>query len=113
MHSLVLRLATADCCNANAGYALTIFIPMAFFCIFPFEVMRWVLVGLATATSGLFIMANLRAPIFENAGPKCVLHLLLSHLSGRSFSWRRMKRTSGLSSVANLQTAVLGKAAFV
>jgi hypothetical protein len=34
--------------------------------------MRWVLVGGATATSGLFIMANLRAPVFENAGPKAL-----------------------------------------
>ncbi len=52
---------------------MAIFIPMAFFCIFPLEALRWSLVGIATATSGLFIMANLRAPIFANAGAKCVL----------------------------------------
>ena len=42
--------------------------PSAYF----LQVMRWVLVGGATATSGLFIMANLRAPVFENAGPKAL-----------------------------------------
>ena len=54
------------------------------------QVMRWVLVGGATATSGLFIMANLRAPVFENAGPKALpvyltmggLHLALGAQPG-------------------------------
>ena len=54
--------------------------------------MRWVLVGGATATSGLFVMANLRAPVFENAGPKALpvyltmggLHLALGAPPGFS-----------------------------
>ncbi len=50
------------------GYALAIFIPISFACIAPIESLRWALVALATATSGLFILLNLRGPVFETAG---------------------------------------------
>mmetsp|Transcript_20602 Transcript_20602/g.62044 ORF Transcript_20602/g.62044 Transcript_20602/m.62044 type:complete len:370 (+) Transcript_20602:203-1312(+) len=52
------------------GYALAVFIPASVLCIFPITALRWCLVGGATATSALFILANLRAPIFEHAGAK-------------------------------------------
>lgn len=82
---LALKRAAARGCGCNevlcgeggpcargcgAGYALAIFIPAALFCIFPITVLRWCLVGGATATSALFILANLRAPIFEHTGAK-------------------------------------------
>ena len=54
-----------------AGYALSVFIPISFVCIFPYEALRWALVAAATATSGLFIMINLRHTVFEHAGAKC------------------------------------------
>ena len=47
------------------------FIPISFICIFPYEALRWTLVAVATVTSGLFIMLNLRHPVFEHAGAKC------------------------------------------
>lgn len=43
-----------------AGYALAAFIPISFVCIFPIELMRWIVVGVATLTSGTFIMLSLR-----------------------------------------------------
>lgn len=49
------------------------FIPASVLCIFPITALRWCLVGGATATSALFILANLRAPIFEHAGAKYAL----------------------------------------
>lgn len=42
------------------GYALAAFIPISFVCIFPIELMRWIVVGVATLTSGTFIMLSLR-----------------------------------------------------
>jgi hypothetical protein len=51
-----------------AGYALAIFIPISFACIAPIEWLRWALVAVATASSGLFILLNLRGPVFETAG---------------------------------------------
>ncbi|KAK9811891.1 hypothetical protein WJX72_011905 [[Myrmecia] bisecta] len=54
------------------GYSLSLFIPISFFCIFPYEVARWVLVMAATLTSGLFLMLNFRQPIFDVAGAKAL-----------------------------------------
>ena len=53
-----------------AGYALSIFIPVSFICILPYEVLRWVLVAVATFTSGLFLLTNFKAPIYDTAGAK-------------------------------------------
>ena len=44
-----------------AGYALAVFIPISCVCVVPSEIARWVLVGVATLTSGTFIMLSLRA----------------------------------------------------
>ena len=53
-----------------AGYALSIFIPVSFICILPYEILRWVLVAVATFTSGLFLLTNFKAPIYDTAGAK-------------------------------------------
>ena len=55
----------------TTGYALAVFIPISFACIAPIESLRWALVAIATATSGLFILLNLRGPVFETAGVRC------------------------------------------
>jgi hypothetical protein len=52
------------------GYSLSIYIPISFFCIFPYESVRWTLVVLATFTSGLFLLTNFKGPIFDVAGAK-------------------------------------------
>ncbi|KAK9855490.1 hypothetical protein WJX84_002115 [Apatococcus fuscideae] len=54
------------------GYAMTVFIPASFFCFFPNVISRWVLCAVATATSGIFLLLNFRAPIFDSAGAKAV-----------------------------------------
>lgn len=54
------------------GYALAVFIPMAVVCVVPVDVVRWVVVGVATFTSGLFILGTLRAAVIEAAGAKAV-----------------------------------------
>ena len=54
-----------------AGYALSIFIPISFVCVVPYEAVRWVMIGLATLSSGLFLLLNFRGPIFDVAGAKC------------------------------------------
>ena len=51
-----------------AGYALSIFVPISFICILPYEWLRWLLVAMATSTSGLFLLTNFKAPIFVVAG---------------------------------------------
>ena len=53
-----------------AGYALSIFVPISFICILPYEWLRWLLVAIATSTSGLFLLTNFKAPIFDVAGAK-------------------------------------------
>lgn len=65
-------MPTRDSGGCPAGYALTIYIPTSLICILPMASLRWGLTAGATATSALFILANLRAPIFENVGAKCV-----------------------------------------
>lgn len=57
------------------GYSLTIFIPMAFVCIVPIGWVRWLVVMLATAISGLFIVVNLKQTIYS-AAPARALVLL-------------------------------------
>lgn len=54
----------------GAGYALSIYIPVALLCVIRIEILRWALIGAATLTSGLFLMMNFRGPIFESAGAK-------------------------------------------
>lgn len=55
------------------GYALSIFIPVSCVCVLPYEAVRWALIGVATLTSGLFLLLNFRGPIFDVAGAKCAL----------------------------------------
>lgn len=40
-------------------------------CVLPYEAVRWALIGVATLTSGLFLLLNFRGPIFDVAGAKC------------------------------------------
>lgn len=54
------------------GYALSIFVPISFICILPYEWLRWLLVAIATSTSGLFLLTNFKAPIFDVAGAKAL-----------------------------------------
>jgi hypothetical protein len=61
------------------GYALSVFIPISFVCIVNNEIVRWLLVALATFTSGLFLLSNFRTPIYESAGARCgPLHCVVS-----------------------------------
>ena len=46
------------------------YIPISFACVFPLELLRWILVGVATLTSGTFIMLSLRRPIHDALGAK-------------------------------------------
>jgi hypothetical protein len=55
----------------GAGYALSVFIPVSCVCVLPYEAVRWALIGVATLTSGLFLLLNFRGPIFDVAGAKC------------------------------------------
>ena len=48
------------------------FIPISFVCVVPYEAVRWAMIALATLSSGLFLLMNFRAPIFDVAGAKCV-----------------------------------------
>lgn len=59
-----MRLANVWCVY---GYAMTAFVPAAFLCIVPAGWARSLVVALATASSGLFLVANLKAAIFEAA----------------------------------------------
>ena len=45
---------------------------MCVLCLIRVEIVRWVLIGVATLTSGLFLMMNFRRPLFDHAGAKCV-----------------------------------------
>ncbi|KAI8476789.1 MAG: hypothetical protein J3K34DRAFT_516364 [Monoraphidium minutum] len=67
-----IRLANVWCIY---GYSLTIFIPMAFICIPPLAWLRWLAVMAATAVSGSFVVANLKASIYEAAPARAVLLL--------------------------------------
>lgn len=53
-----------------AGYALSIFIPISFVCVLPYEAVRWAMIGVATVSSGLFLLLNFKGPIFDVAGAK-------------------------------------------
>lgn len=67
--------------RCSTGYALAVFIPMAFVCVFPVEIMRWVVVGVATLTSGIFILSSFRVAVVEAAGAKSVpLFLVMAAL---------------------------------
>jgi hypothetical protein len=58
------------------GYCLTIFIPVSFVCIVPLDWLRWLMVGISTAISGLFLVANFKTTIYEAAPAKAVMFLL-------------------------------------
>ncbi len=55
------------------GYALSIYIPISFVCVVPYEAVRWAMIAVATVLSGLFLLLNFKGPIFDVAGAKCVL----------------------------------------
>jgi hypothetical protein len=57
------------------GYAMTIYIPMAFLCILPIGWVRWLVIMVATAISGLFIVANLKQSIYEAAPARAMVLL--------------------------------------
>ncbi len=57
----------------RAGYALSIFIPISFVCVVPYEAVRWAMIAVATVLSGLFLLLNFKGPIFDVAGAKCEL----------------------------------------
>ena len=54
----------------HAGYALSIFIPISFVCVLPYEALRWAMIAVATVSSGLFLLLNFKGPIFDVAGAK-------------------------------------------
>lgn len=54
------------------GYGLAIFIPISILCAIPSALASWLLVGISTLLSGLFILLNLRVPVFESAGAKAL-----------------------------------------
>jgi len=72
------------------GYSLAAFVPMCFLCIVPSEALRWVLVILATAVSGIFLSGNLaellreaQVPAARQAavtGGAVILHVLIGLL---------------------------------
>ena len=72
------------------GYSLAAFVPMCFLCIFPSEILRWVLVILATAVSGIFLSGNLweilreaQVPVARQTavvGTSVVIHVLIGLL---------------------------------
>jgi hypothetical protein len=59
------------------GYAMTIFIPVSFACIVPNEYVRWILVGIATLLSGLFLLGNFKATIYAAAPARASMLLLI------------------------------------
>ncbi|KAK9908355.1 hypothetical protein WJX75_006546 [Coccomyxa subellipsoidea] len=52
------------------GYALSIYIPISFVCVVPYEAVRWAMIAVATVLSGLFLLLNFKGPIFDVAGAK-------------------------------------------
>ena len=66
--SLSLCIIILSASSLHAGYSLSIFLPISLLCIVPNEIMRWVVVMVATAISGLFLFTNLRERI-SAAGP--------------------------------------------
>ena len=85
-----------------AGYALSIFIPISFVCVVPYEAIRWVMIGLATLSSGLFLLLNFRGPIFDVAGAKCARAGLCA-CSCRPVAY---KRTCSVNAHRNCQLAL-------
>lgn len=37
------------------GYAMAVFVPVSLLCLIPYEIVRWVLVGVAAGSSGYFL----------------------------------------------------------
>ncbi|EFN54309.1 hypothetical protein CHLNCDRAFT_24956, partial [Chlorella variabilis] len=73
---LVLRWFKAGVSLASVwctyGYALAAFIPICILCVIPVDLARWIVVGVATLTSGTCIMLSLRRPIHESLGAKAL-----------------------------------------
>ncbi|GAB4821950.1 hypothetical protein N2152v2_008996 [Parachlorella kessleri] len=73
-----ISLASVWC---TYGYALAVFIPISFVCIFPVEIMRWSVIAAATFVSGMFIMLNFRRPVFDHVGAKALpVYLVMAGL---------------------------------
>lgn len=54
-----------------AGYSLTIFIPVSLVCVAPVAWLCWLLVALATANSGLFLLRSFKTTIYAAAPARC------------------------------------------
>jgi len=63
---------------------LSILIPVLCVCVLPYEAVRWALIGVATLTSGLFLLLNFRGPDFDAAGAKCACSRLPRSVHPRS-----------------------------
>ncbi|KAF7762127.1 hypothetical protein Agabi119p4_8720 [Agaricus bisporus var. burnettii] len=65
------------------GYAQFVWIPVSILCVIPEPITRWVLVGLATALSGWFLVANIY-PVLASAEAKAtrliIIVLAILHL---------------------------------
>eukprot|EP00887_Chlorella_sp_A99_P006437 scaffold3.g6437.t1 len=59
------------------GYALAIYIPVSFVCVFPVKSMRWAVLGAATGVSALFILLTFRRPVHDSEAGAKALPLLL------------------------------------
>merc|ERR1712087_752796 len=47
------------------GYTLSIFVPISVLCVLPSEFLRWLLVFLGGAISGIFLLSNLHAHLSD------------------------------------------------
>ena len=52
------------------GYSLSIYMPVSLACVVPIKWVRWLIVGLATLSSALFLFLNFKATIYQAAPAK-------------------------------------------
>lgn len=69
-------------------------------CVLPYEAVRWALIGVATLSSGLFLLLNFRGPIFDVAGAKC------ARRRPRALSWLADLEPCVLAGTVTVRTAV-------
>lgn len=66
-----LRWFKSDIKLANVwcifGYSIAVFIPISFICIVPLEWVRWLVLSIATLSSGLSLILNLKTAIYAAA----------------------------------------------
>jgi len=58
------------------GYAMFVWIPVSILCVIPVPIARWVLVGVAFALSGYFLIANVY-PILASAEAKSMRLIII------------------------------------